>query len=231
MEVRPGLYLTSPDMSFVEMASELSLVELVRYGCVLCASYAYDESNGRGFRERAPLTTVRSLKKTVRREHARCGSRKAMRALRFVADTSASPMETILAMALCLPRMIGGYGLDLPELNRRIEARAKGLVKRSYFKCDLYWSESRVAVEYESDEHHTGREEETRDSSRRAALMAQGITVVTITRDQFFDARKLDEAARTVAKLTGKELPANNGGWMMRRHRLRTELLSELRKG
>jgi hypothetical protein len=211
------------------MASELSFVELVRYGCVLCSSYAYDEESEKGFRERAPLTTVRSLARAVEKESERRGSKKAARALRYVAAVSASPMETILAMALCLPRMIGGYGLDLPELNFRIEAREGGLVKRSYFKCDLYWPKYRVAVEYESDENHVGRHAEAHDSSRRAALMAQGITVVTITTDQFFDARKLDEAARTVAKLTGKRLPPNNVEWMMRRHGLRQELLSDLR--
>ena len=133
-------------------------------------------------------------------------------------------------MALCLSRMIGGYGLDLPELNACIEVRTKGLVQRERFECDLYWRKRHVAVEYDSGEHHSGNAAETRDSARRSALISQGVTVVSITPDQFFDARKFDESARAVAKLTGKRLPPNDASWMMKRYRLRKELLQDMRQ-
>ena len=208
----------------------LSLVELVRYGCLLCSRYAYD-GDKRGFRKRTPLTDVRSLRRFVEKSRGCIGSNKALRALRFIADSSASPMETNLVMALCLSRMIGGYGLDLPELNACIEVRTKGLVQRERFECDLYWRKRHVAVEYDSGEHHSGNAAETRDSARRSALISQGVTVVSITPDQFFDARKFDESARAVAKLTGKRLPPNDASWMMKRYRLRKELLQDMRQG
>ena len=227
LKVGEGLFVGSPAMSFMQSASELSLIELVRYGYVLCSSYAYDAGE-EGFRKRDPLTTVKALERFVEKTRGRQGEKKARRALRFVRDRSASPMETNLVMALCLPRMLGGYGIELPELNPRIAARGGGLVARDHFACDLYWRKSRVAVEYDSREHHSGNDAETRDSARRSALLTQGVTVVTITPEQFFDARKLDEAARAVAKLTGTRLPANEVGWMMRRHDLRAELLSDM---
>lgn len=230
VKLRDGAYISSPERSFMEMAAELSLVELIRYGYVLCSGYAYDKGES-GFRARAPLASVRSLQRFVEKSHGRTGSNKAVRAMRFIADASASPMETNLTMALCLPRMIGGYGLDIPELNLRIEVRTKGLVPRDHFKCDLYWRRQHVAVEYDSGEHHSGVEAETKDSARRSALLSQGVTVASITPDQFFDARKFDEAARAVAKLLGKRLPANEAAWMMRRYRLRHELLQDTRQG
>lgn len=230
VKLRDGLYVSSPERSFVEMAKELSLVELVRYGYVLCSKYAYDDSD-KGFRKRAPLTNARALRRFVEKSHGRTGSNKAARAVRFIADSSASPMETNLVMALCLSRMIGGYGLGLPELNPRVEVRTKGLVQRDHFECDLYWRKQHVAVEYDSGEHHSGVEAETKDSARRSALLSQGVTVVSMTPDQFFDARKFDEAARAVAKLLGKRLPANEAAWMMRRYRLRHELLQDTRQG
>ena len=162
VRLRDGLYISSPERSFVEMATELSLVELVRYGCLLCSRYAYD-GDKRGFRKRTPLTDVRSLRRFVEKSRGCIGSNKALRALRFIADSSASPMETNLVMALCLSRMIGGYGLDLPELNACIEVRTKGLVQRERFECDLYWRKRHVAVEYDSGEHHSGNAAETRD--------------------------------------------------------------------
>ena len=228
LKLGEGVYLSSPEMTFSEMAQELSLIELVRFGYILCGSYACDECSDRGFRKRVPLTSVQSLKRQVKKMESRHGVKKAARALRFIADGSASPMETILAMVLCLPRMIGGYGLDLPELNARIEARMKGLVDRDHFLCDLYWRKQRVAVEYDSDEHHSGAEAEARDSARRSALLSHGVTVLSVRPEQFFDARKFDETARAIAKLTGKRLPANDAGWMMKRDRLRRELLGDL---
>lgn len=223
-----GLFISSPARSFVEMAGKLSLVELVRFGYVLCGAYAYDKNSEEGFRRRPfPLATARTLKSHVEKMHGRNGAKKAVRALRFIAEASASPMETNLTMALCLPRMIGGYGLNMPELNFRIDARSKGLVDRDHFVCDLYWRKSRTCAEYDSGAHHSGQEAETRDSARRSALLSEGVTVVSVTPNQFFDARTFDETARAIAKLIRHRLPDNNASWMMRRHELRTELLKD----
>lgn len=229
VKLSAGAYVSSPERSFMEMAGELSLIELIRYGYVLCSKYAYDNSE-RGFHERPPVTTVQSIARFAEKTGSRNGAKNAARALRFIANTSASPMETNLVMSLCLPRMIGGYGLELPELNPRVEARTKGLIERDHFSCDLYWRKRRIAVEYDSREHHSGAEAETRDSSRRSALLSHRITTVSITPEQFFDARKLDEAARAVAKLIGQRLPKNEPRWMMKRYNLRAELLEDMRR-
>lgn len=221
-----GIFLSAPARTFAEMAQELSFVELVRFGFILCGTYAYDKKSEGGFRKRAaPLTTVQALKNQVDKMHGRNGFKKATRALRFISGASASPMETNLTMALCLPRMLGGYGLDMPVLNFRIEARSKGLVERDHFVCDLYWKKQRVCVEYDSRQHHSGSEAETHDSARRSALLSEGVIVVSVTPDQFFDARKFDETARAIAKLTGKRLPNNNASWMMKRYELRTAMM------
>lgn len=229
VRLRRGVHLSSPDRSFFEMASELSLIELVRYGFTLCSGYAYDD-NDQGFRKRNPLTTVQSLARYAENAGNRHGAKKAARALRFVANASASPMETNLTMSLCLPRMLGGYGLELPELNLRIQAKTKGLVGRDHFACDLYWRRQRIAVEYDSRLHHSGTQAETNDSARRSALLTHGITAVSITPEQFFDARKLDEAARAVAKLIGQRLPENDPHWMMKRYELRAQLLRDMQR-
>ena len=49
------------------------------------------------------------------------GKRKAIKALRYVANGSASSRETILTMLLTLPYRMGGYGLKQPLLNHRID--------------------------------------------------------------------------------------------------------------
>lgn len=223
-----GLYISSPVRTFTEMSRELSLVELIRFGYQLCSTYVYDKDSTDGFRKReAPLTTIRALQSYAEKMRHQYGSKKTMRALRFLAESSASPMETILSMSLSVPRMIGGYGIEIPGLNVCINAHAQSLVDRDHFDCDPYWKKHRVCVEYDSQAFHSGDEAETHDSARRSALLAEGITVVSVTRDQFFDARTFDETARTIAKLVGNRLPNNDASWMMRRYKLRTELLRD----
>lgn len=233
VRVEEGLYVESPEESFLRAAAELSLAALVRFGLLLCGSYVH-EKDGDGFRKRlnGPLTTVEALRRRVEKGRGERGFNKAARALRFVANGSASPMETILCMALCLSRMLGGYGFELPLLNHWIDAGpARGLLGRDHFECDLYWPRCKTAIEYDSREFHEGAEAETRDSARRSGLLIRDVLVITVTKDQFFDARKLDEVARALAKRMGKRLPANDAGWMMKRYRLRAELVEDLSRG
>lgn len=229
VKLESEVFVSSPEMSFAQMAAELPLIQLVAYGYDLCGTYVRNQDSAEGFHKRTkPLTSVNRLSRFVDKLDGRNGAKKARRALRFIADNAASPMEAIVTMSLCLPRMIGGYGLELPELNTRIDVKEKSLVNRDHFECDLYWREHRAAVEYDSREHHAGAEAESHDSSRRSALLAQRVTVVSVTPEQFFDARRFDETARAVAKLTGKRLPPNDASWMMKRYRMRTELLKDL---
>ncbi|WP_232050799.1 hypothetical protein [Arabiibacter massiliensis] len=233
VRIEEGLYVESPEEAFLRVATELTLAALVRFGLLLCGTYVHNRE-GNGFRKRkgGPLTTVEALRRRVEKARGERGFNKAARALRFVANGSASPMETILCMALCLPRMLGGYGFELPRLNYWIDAGpARGLLGRDHFECDLYWPRCKTAIEYDSREFHEGTVAETRDSARRSGLLIRDVLVITVTRDQFFDARKLDEAARALAKRMGKRLPANDAGWMMKRHRLRAELIEDLSRG
>ena len=224
-----GLYISSPERSSWRWRRSCRWSSL--FGMAVSCARDMRTMATSEVSERTPLTDVRSLRRFVEKSRGCIGSNKALRALRFIADSSASPMETNLVMALCLSRMIGGYRLGLSRAHACIEVRTKGLVQRERFECDLYWRKRHVAVEYDSGEHHSGNAAETRDSARRSALISQGVTVVSITPDQFFDARKFDESARAVAKLTGKRLPPNDASWMMKRYRLRKELLQDMRQG
>ncbi len=102
-------------------------------------------------------------------------------ALDHVLDRSASPAETKVALALTLPCKIGGMGLPQPSLNRFIPLNAaeQKALNRSYFLCDLYWEQAKLAIEYDSDAEHSGSERIASDAARRNALLRLGITVIT----------------------------------------------------
>ena len=116
-EVRPGIYVASPELIFLQMASILDLPHLVKLGDELCSSYREDDYDARGFMQVTPRTNVARLARYIDKMAGCKGAKAARYALRFVAGNAASPMEVALVMLLCLPKRYGGYGLPLPEMN------------------------------------------------------------------------------------------------------------------
>jgi len=130
--------------------------------------------------------------------------------LRYVVDDSASPRETALCMLLCMPPRFGGYGLALPEMNRRFELSTKErlMMGMRHFDCDLYWERPRVAIEYDSKQHHTEQEKQERDAIRRNMLQYKGIQVITATHLQVNKQNEFDNLAQQIGRAIGKRFRA-----------------------
>ena len=94
------------------MAAVWGIEKLIQLGFELCGTY--DTTNG-DVRECAPLTTVDRLDAFLASLGPMHGKKNASYALRYVANNSASPRETALAMLLCLPYRMGGYGIPMPQ--------------------------------------------------------------------------------------------------------------------
>jgi hypothetical protein len=191
------------------MATKLNLINLIQLGFELCGTYSLpahsepyvaktQESLDKGFVSCEALTNVKKLAGLISKLSGIHGHKRAMRALQFVADNSASPMETKLTMFLTLPYRLGGYGLPMPLLNPRIEG--------SSYRCDLFWPKVKLAVEYDSDQFHTGADRIARDSMRRNDLALLGITVVTVTRQQVRNSVRFRETATLLSKHLEKRL-------------------------
>lgn len=129
--------------SFLQMAESFPLETLVVAGMELCGRYAVSREGA--ISSRCPLTSASRLRRFVGQAEGMRGVKKARRALRFVMDDSASPMETSLALLLSMPRSLGGYGLPRPVMNLRIDAVAfdKCMVghcaESRFFRGDLCW--------------------------------------------------------------------------------------------
>lgn len=201
----PATHIASPPLCFVQMAALLDVGRLALLGLELCGGYALDPCDPKGFRRRDPLARREELLAATERCRGVRGVKRARRALAFVADGSASPMESAVVALLCAPRAIGGYGLPLPLLNHRIDLSGdSGAMSGSaFFSCDLFWPDGGVAVEYDSDMFHTGSERIARDSERRNALSYLGISVVTVTRRQVMSAVGCDRIAHLLEKHLG----------------------------
>jgi len=174
-----------------------------------------------------PLTSTKRLETFVTQMTGKHGKKRAARALRYIADGSASPMETISAILLVLPNSLGGYGFPLPEMNRRIDTKpaASGNLSKHFYKCDLYWKDSAVAAEYDSDLHHSGYDRISDDSIRRSDLFLSGIEVIPITNKQIYNIEEFDKVARIIASKMGRRIQIRYSGFNAERRKLRGLLL------
>lgn len=223
LDTRNGFCVCSPELCFVQMANVLGLEKLIALGFELCGTYDTwcDE-----IRECAPLTTVERLRAFTENVGSVHGRKKAARALQYVMGDSASPRETALAMLLCLPYRLGGYGIEAPRLNCRIDLgrRERRIAGRKYLVCDLYWPSVKLDVEYDGGVHAEA-ERMAKDSMRRDALVSMGVTVVSVTKWQLDRSGELNGIAHLIAERLGKQLRYKDPGFTRAHMRLHKELL------
>ncbi len=216
-----NVYVASPELCLMQLATKLSEPQIVKLALEMCGFYAIDPSDPgsmfdfsdlldeeSGMSKRPPLTNATKLKAYAKRLFAPDSRAPSAHYLRYVIDGSASPRETALYMLLCMPLRLGGYGLALPELNKRIELTQaeKLMVGARHFDCDLYWDLRRrsIAVEYDSRKHHTALEKQERDAIRRNMLQYKDVQVIVATRTQINKPSEFDKLAHQIGKAIGK---------------------------
>lgn len=220
-----NIYASTPEFCFLQMAEKLSIDELIALGFELCGTYARSEEET--LYNAFPLTSREKLVSFVDRCAGFRGVKKARRALQYVIDGSASPMETALAMMLSLPYSLGGFGIEQPVLNYHIDLSAylKKVTTGTYYVCDLYWENARLAVEYDSDFAHSGVNKTAKDAMRRSVLTTHGVSVLSVTRPQVMNSQAFYELAHLVGKQTGKRLQYDVKVFRKAHWRLRDKLL------
>ena len=208
----------------MQLACELSLIDLMMVGYEFCGGYRLDKENDpeQGFRKEPALTSVAKLNSFVARATGLKGCKNARKALRYIADGADSPMETALTLLLCLPYRHGGYGFALPRLNYHIEVDLPA--GKQTYRGDLYWPKERVDIEYDSDTYHATTERINRDATRRTHLSLAGVSVITVTRTQIMNVARM----RVVAELLSKKLKKRlrySPEFILRQFELRKQLL------
>ena len=202
-KIAQGLYVSTPEATFLQLGKESSLIQLITIGYELCGSYGLSAQSDSGFLRREPRSNPQLIERYLEKCDGIHGVKAAKRASSYIAKGSASPMESLLSMLLCLPPSLGGFGLPRPELNFPIETNEGGVVMR---RCDLCWPDQRFALEYDSDTFHSDASKLHLDSSRRSTLEKAGVHVVSVTKNQVFDRGQLFNLATITSKRLGKRL-------------------------
>lgn len=201
-----GIYVSSPELCFVQMARELSIYELIQLGYELCGIYLPPRpgSDILGSRPHA-LTSPQAIMAMANRLQGTHGRTDALRAARYIQGGARSPMETVLGMLLNLPRLLGGKGIPGMSLDHRIDLdeHARKLARRSYLVCDLYWEKARLDVEYEGRAFHEGEAGMASDKSRSNALSHMGVDVMSVFDEHIRSDEALQVVALEIAKKVG----------------------------
>lgn len=224
LRVARGLFCSPPETLFSQVAARMSEEQLVFLGHELCGVYGID---AHGVYKRPAACTLQMLADHLASVRGVRGKRMALRACELIHEGSGSPMETALAMMLCLPPEQGGFGLPWPTFNEAqpVNGRARRLWVSDFIAPDLLWKDAKLCIEYDSDTHHSGSERIARDASRRDVLEELGLRVVTVTSEHLRDLRGVERVARVVAGALGIDDPAEDPVT----RRLRSGLLWRLR--
>lgn len=190
---RDGIMVSSPELLFLEFASSLSIHRLILLGLQLC-------SHSPGLPSRA-ITTKKKLNTFLSKAAGHRGHRKAIQAMKYVENGSASVMESIAFMILTLPHSFGGYGLSGAVFNYEIKLNSEARIRLGQNRCfaDLYYKQAKLAVEYESFAFHNKPLEQGKDLIRSAVLERQGIGLMRLSTIQLYNSEACKDFAYNLA--------------------------------
>lgn len=224
LEIAPGVWNSSPELVFAQMASRLTYGELLALGYELCGSYPVAGQDG--FLVRRPLTTPERLAAFLEQLSDVRAVKLARSAATQVRRKSASIMETEVAIVALTSRRRGGLGLPGGRLNEpfNLSERGRRIARQKYVVGDLCWWECSTVLEYDGYAVHSSNEARIRDSRRRDALLAEGVEVVTVTSAQFANVYEFSEIVASVSEKVGKRFRGWSSGQVERHMELRRQV-------
>lgn len=184
-KVSKDVLVASPELCFLHMASELETIKLIEFGWYLCGTYVTLPNNDLR-NDRQPLTSKIRLRHYLEKCSGAKGVAIALKALRYVGENSASPLETKLGLLLSLPKKLGGYGFPQPIMNYKIQydEKEQRLYKKHFVVLDLYWPQWKLGLEYDGRVYHGESDAISHDRQKSSELAARQIEVIRVDRNQ-----------------------------------------------
>lgn len=152
-----GIPITTPERTYLDLAADLDLADLVAIGDVILR------------RRLADLDALRTVVDWARR---RRGVATARAGLGLLDGRARSPQESRLRVRLALAK------LPPPEVNAIVLDRFGGFLAEG----DLVWRAQKVLVDYDGEVHLSERQRR-KDAVRRNLLQREGWLVLTYTAD------------------------------------------------
>ena len=207
IRIKQGLFCSTPEFTFLQMASILDDECLRFLGMELCGRFGI--ADGKLFLRPQTCTPQMLLIESQNQKRMR-GRRRALATAPLVHGGAASPMEIALSLILCEPIEHGGFGLQWPELNHTlpVSGRAREMWEDDHITPDLLWEKGKVIIEYDSDLHHSGLSRIARDAKRRDVLVELGYRVITVASEHMSRPPELERIAGIIASCLGEMPPS-----------------------
>ena len=205
IRVTDELFVSTPEFTFLQMANVLDDERLLFLGFELCGRYGIRD--GHVFMRSQTCTSQQLLAFAEYAQHIH-GRKRALAVAPKVLEGAGSPMEAALALVLHAPFEAGGYGLAAPELNHSLPVvgDVRRLWPEDHITPDLLWEDAKLAIEYDSDEHHTAGQRIANDARRRDVLVELGYRVVTVTTEHIRSTLEVERIAGIVARALRADL-------------------------
>lgn len=208
-------YVVSPELLFAELARPLGEAGAALFGMELCGRYLKSDPGDprtqiaqAGFSSLAqPLTAPESLKTFLAQQPPYVeGARAALNVLPHVAAGARSPMEASIFLGMTLPQRLGGYYIDKPEINVKVQLdeRVGRVLSDADLEWDFGWLEPPMMdLEYQSLQFHT-LERRTRDDRRRNELASDGVISLAWGPADVLDSEAFKKNCVNIAQLRGR---------------------------
>ena len=226
-KIARDVYMASPETTFIQMASELSLGELVLFGNELCGTYRKSAFVDGGLEPRSAVTSVHALRAAVNSMDRFVGHRKAAQAVRYITNNTNSPMESVFAAKFSLLKRYGGCQFPSFSCNEAllVPSEQQHLIGKALLRPDFLWAKQKLIVEYNGAEFHAGALKEAGDRRRTNFLGSLGFDVLEITRLQGTSQRGADQALEEIASHLKAPWKSRSSSWPELRWKLHDELL------
>ena len=172
-------FITSPEFTYLQIASKLDFIGTILAGSALCSDYFLNQDGHGGVsqRQNGSLTNRTAIAKFLSTQGRKRGIITAKRALQHIVEKARSPREASLALLLCLPYNLGGFNLGSVELNRPIELENRYGEKITRIPDltiqlkDKRKKQATVLLDYDPAVTHAGGQRVMRDLDRENELV------------------------------------------------------------
>lgn len=173
-------FITSPEFTYMQIASKLDFIGVILAGSALCSDYFLNQDGHGGVSQRpnGPLTNRATIAKFLSMQKRKRGIVSAKRALQYIVEKARSPREISLALLLGLPYNLGGFNLGTIELNMPVELENRYGEKITRIPDltiqlkDKRKKQATVLLDYDPAVTHTGNQKIMRDMDRENELVA-----------------------------------------------------------
>ena len=172
-------FITSPEFTYMQIASKLDFIGVILAGSALCSDYFLNQNGHGGVSQRpnGPLTNRAAIAKFLSAQERKRGIVPAKRALQYIVEKARSPREASLALLMCLPYNLGGFNLGTVELNKPIELENRYGEKITRVPDltiqlkDKRQKRAMVLLDYDPAVTHSGNQKIMRDLDRENELV------------------------------------------------------------